>query len=78
MIEIRYVKLEDKDFWYSLDKHLPEAEFEKKFGIKGVMFSWKRINLLLCCVIIFFGITHHFAQCYLLIGTFKKKDMAKN
>ena len=30
MIEIRYVKLEDKDFWYSLDKHLPEAEFEKK------------------------------------------------
>ena len=39
MIEIRYVKLEDKDFWYSLDKHLPEAEFEKKFGIKGVMFD---------------------------------------
>ena len=30
MIEIRYVKLEDKDFWYSLDKHLPEVEFEKK------------------------------------------------
>jgi hypothetical protein len=30
MIEIRYVKLEDKDFWYSLDKHLPEEEFEKK------------------------------------------------
>ena len=30
MIEIRYVKLEDKDFWYRLDKHLPEVEFEKK------------------------------------------------
>ena len=30
MIEIRYVKLEDKDFWYSLDKHLPKDEFEKK------------------------------------------------
>ena len=30
MIEIRYVKDEDKDFWYGLDKHLPETEFEKK------------------------------------------------
>ena len=30
MIEIRYVEKEDKDFWYSLDKHLPESEFEKK------------------------------------------------
>ena len=27
MIEIRYVKLEDKEFWYSLDKHLSEQEF---------------------------------------------------
>lgn len=38
MIEIRYVKLEDKDFWYSLDKHLPEGNLKKKFGIKEVMF----------------------------------------
>ncbi len=30
MLEIRYVKNEDKEFWYGLDKHLPEAEFEKK------------------------------------------------
>lgn len=30
MAEIRYVQLEDKVFWYSLDKHLPEREFEKK------------------------------------------------
>ncbi len=27
MITIRYVELQDKDFWYSLDKHLPETEF---------------------------------------------------
>ena len=32
MIEIRYVKQEDKDFWYSLDRHLPESEFENKFN----------------------------------------------
>lgn len=30
MIEIRYVQAEDKGFWYSLDRHLPEQEFEDK------------------------------------------------
>ncbi len=30
MIYIRNVQIEDKDFWYSLDKHLPELEFENK------------------------------------------------
>ena len=29
-LEIRYVRPEDKAFWYSLDRHLPEAEFDKK------------------------------------------------
>ena len=27
---IRFVRQEDKLFWYSLDKHLPEGEFNKK------------------------------------------------
>ena len=30
MIEIRYVQSGDKEFWYGLDKHLPEDEFKKK------------------------------------------------
>lgn len=30
MIEIRYVQLEDKSFWYQLDRHLPEQAFEGK------------------------------------------------
>lgn len=30
MLEIRYVRSEDKEFWYSLDKHLPEQEFDNK------------------------------------------------
>lgn len=30
MIEIRYVQLGDKEFWYSLDRHLPNNEFKKK------------------------------------------------
>ena len=34
MTEIRYVKPEDKSFWYSLDKHLPEQEFMDKVNNK--------------------------------------------
>ena len=30
MENIRYVKEEDKSFWFNLDKHLSEAEFQKK------------------------------------------------
>ena len=30
MLDIRYVQLADKEFWYSLDKHLPETEFMNK------------------------------------------------
>ena len=30
MITIRNMQIEDKDFWYSLDKHLPENEFLNK------------------------------------------------
>lgn len=29
-MNIKYVEKEDKEFWYSLDRHLPENEFEKK------------------------------------------------
>ncbi len=27
---IRYMEVSDKKFWYSLDRHLPETEFENK------------------------------------------------
>ena len=30
MTKIEYVTSNDKAFWYSLDKHLPEKEFENK------------------------------------------------
>ena len=30
MLEIKYVEFKNKDFWYSLDKHLPEQEYDKK------------------------------------------------
>ena len=34
MIKIRYVEASDKEFWYSLDKHLPETEFQNKVYTK--------------------------------------------
>ena len=34
MIKIGYVEQKDKDFWFSLDKHLSEEEFNKKIRDK--------------------------------------------
>lgn len=34
MTKIRYVEAEDKAFWYSLDKHLPDEEFMGKVRSK--------------------------------------------
>lgn len=34
MTDIRYVTDADRDFWFSLDKHLPETEFENKVRTK--------------------------------------------
>lgn len=53
MIEIRYAEIEDSDFWYGLDKHLPKLEFEKKVRDKqayilledGVKVGLLRYNL---------------------------------
>ncbi len=30
MVKIRYLETADKQFWYSLDRHLPESEFTYK------------------------------------------------
>lgn len=30
MLEVRYMQMDDKEFWYRLDKHLLEAEFQRK------------------------------------------------
>lgn len=30
MIEIRYLRPEDRAFWFTLDRHLPAAEFDRK------------------------------------------------
>ncbi len=49
MIEIRYLKSSDKQFWYSLDKHLAEAEFVNKVHSKRgyvILINDKPIGLL--------------------------------
>lgn len=49
MIKIRYMEASDKQFWYSLDRHLPESEFDIKVRTKrGYVFLLedKRIGLL--------------------------------
>jgi ribosomal protein S18 acetylase RimI-like enzyme len=49
MIEIRYLKSSDKQFWYSLDKHLVEAEFINKVHSKRgyvILMNDKPIGLL--------------------------------
>lgn len=49
MTEIRYVCHEDKEFWYSLDKHISEAEFENKVRDKRgyvLLEDGKQIGLL--------------------------------
>ena len=53
MVNIRYVQTEDKEFWYRLDKHLPETEFVNKVRDKrgyillldGVPIGLLRYNL---------------------------------
>jgi|GEM_PF-6854190 len=35
MINVRYIREEDKSFWFTLDKHLSEIEFEKKYRKMG-------------------------------------------
>lgn len=34
MIHVRHVHNSDRDFWFSLDKHISESEFEKKINDK--------------------------------------------
>lgn len=40
-MKISYVQNEDKSFWYTLDKHMPEAEFAKKVRDKMGYVLWE-------------------------------------
>ncbi len=49
MLEVKYVSGSDRSFWFSLDRHLPEEEFESKVSLKQgyvLFFDGKPVGLL--------------------------------
>ena len=75
MFNIRYVQPEDKEFWYSLDKHLPEREFCNKVSNKqGYILLGENISIGLLrynlfwdntpfCTMLFVDWNHHGNGC---------------
>jgi hypothetical protein len=71
VFNIRYVQPEDKEFWYSLDKHLPEQEFYNKISnIRGYILLEENIPIGLLrynlswdntpfCTMLFVDWNHH-------------------
>ncbi len=71
MLTIRYVQIEDREFWYRFDKHLPENEFENKVRSKngyvllfddepiGVMRYNLFWDLIPFCNLLFIDYAHH-------------------
>ncbi len=41
MAEIRYMTMEDREFWYSLDRHLPKEEFADKVRRRQGYVLWQ-------------------------------------
>lgn len=87
MINIRYVQAEDKEFWFSLDKHLPEAEFEKKtrdkmgyvlllddtpIGILRYNLFWDNTPF---CTLIFIDCNYQRKGCGKMLIDFWEQDM---
>lgn len=40
MFHMRYATLEDKDFWFTLDKHLGEKEYKNKSLLNQFYILW--------------------------------------
>lgn len=73
MLEIRYVQPEDKGFWYRLDKHLSEQEFNHKISQKRGYVLLENHIPIGCSATIFSGIIHLFVPCCSLIGASGKR-----
>ena len=78
MTKIEYVTSKDKAFWYSLDKHLPEKEFENKIQNRQgyVLFADnKHVGILRYNL---FWDNTPFVQCFLLTGRNSIKGTVSN
>lgn len=87
MYNIRYVQPEDRAFWYSLDRHLPEAEFDNKVSRKqgyvlledGTPIGLLRYNLFWdntpFCTLLFVDWAHHGKGCGRMLMEHWERDM---
>ena len=89
MIEIRYVREEDKAFWYQLDRHLPEGEFLRKVRdrqgyvllVDGIPAGLLRYNLFWdntpFCTMLFINWNHHGKGYGKMLMEYWEADMKK-
>ena len=87
MTEIRYVSKEDQQFWYTLDSHLPEIEFQNKVRTKqgyvlledGSPVGLLRYNLFWdntpFCTLLFVDWEHQKKGCGKLLMAHWEQDM---
>lgn len=87
MSDIRYVKQEDKEFWFGLDKHLSEEEFENKVRDKmgyvllrdGVITAVLRYNLfwdsIPFCTMLFVDSKYQHSGCGSELMEYWERDM---
>ena len=87
MLTIRHVLHQDKDFWYSLDSHLPEQEFDYKVSTKqgyvlledNIPVGLLRYNLFWdntpFCTLLFIDQAHHRKGYGKMLMAHWEKDM---
>lgn len=78
MIEVRYVQINDRDFWYRYDKHLPGQEFENKVKDKKgyiLLEDYQPIGLLRYNL---FGDNIPFCTMIYIDQNFQKRVMEQN
>ena len=87
MRKIRYAQISDRDFWFTLDRHLSEAEFENKVNLKrayvltedttpvGILrynLFWDNIPF---CTLLYISPAHQRTGCGRALMEFWEKDM---
>lgn len=88
-MDIRYVEKDDKEFWFRLDKHLTQSEFEKKVRDKmgyvlladNKPLALLRYNLfwdsIPFCTMLFVDCVHHGKGYGRALMSFWEEDMKK-
>ena len=75
MVKIRYAEYSDKEYWFSVDQHMPESEFEHKVQTKRayiLCLNDKPIGLLRYNL---FWTIRRFVRFFLSKKSIREKDM---